>query len=278
MIYFTDSDIDRLIEDDAPLGDLTTRSLALERHQAAITWRARAGLVVCCTEELERLCQKVGLDVSHRMPSGTKVSQGESILAAQGRADAAHLAWRSGLALLEFASAIATRTQAMVRAAQAASPRVKVAGTRKHPPYLKKVALKALVAGGGVAHRTGLSDTVLLFREHLLFEDSPEAAIAGLRLECPERKIVCEAHDTDFALALARAGADAVQMDKMPAAELADCARQCRAINPRVLIVAAGGLRAENAASYAEAGADVLVSSWMYFGPPADIGVAFQRR
>jgi len=276
MIYFTEHDIDQLIEDDAPSGDLTSWSLGLATKQASITWNAREELVVSCSEELQRLCNKLHLSVESRVPSGTFLKAGEAILTAHGRGDAVHMAWRAGLTLLEFASAIATRTRSLVTPATAINPRIKVAGTRKHPPYLKKVALKSLMAGGGVPHRTGLSDTLLVFREHVTLADpdaNPASVIPVLKQNNPEKKVVAEAHTTEEALAIVQAGAHAVQLDKFSPTDFADCAQQCKAANPSAMVIAAGGVNASNAADYASAGADVLVTSWMYFGPPADVGV-----
>jgi molybdenum transport protein len=136
------------------------------------------------------------------------------------------------------------------------------------------MALKALIAGGGVPHRTGLSDTVLIFREHLLFTGGYEGlpgVVRSVRQKQKERKIVVEAHTLEEALMVANSGADAVQLDKLSPESFADCAMQCRAINPDICMIAAGAINGTNAAAYAKAGADVLVTSWMYFAPPADI-------
>ena len=276
MIYFTDNDIDRLIEDDVPAGDMTTEMLELAGQKGTITLFARVDMTVCCTEEAVRMYRKAGLEVTGSVASGTQLSKGEKLLEARGDAAAIHLIWRTGSALIECASGIASRTRQLVGLAKAENPEITVAGTRKHPPYLKKVALKALMAGGGVPHRTGLSDTILLFREHLLFvgvyENLP-GVIEKIKTQQKERKIVVEAHSMNEALAVVNAGADAVQADKMNPGEFGKMALKCRKINPSVIIIAAGGIKASNAADYARSGADVLVTSWVYFAPPADVKV-----
>jgi len=176
--------------------------------------------------------------------------------------------------MIEFASGIAGRTNQLVMAAKKENPSISVAGTRKHPPFVKKMALKALMAGGGVPHRTGLSDTILIFREHLLFtggyERLPEV-IRSVKEKMKERKIVIEAHSLKEALIAAKSGADAVQMDKSTQEIFSECSGKCRAINPNICMIAAGAINDSNAGMYAKAGADVLVTSWMYFAPPADI-------
>jgi len=274
MIYFTEHDIDRLIEDDVPAGDMTTQLLGLAGKQGSITLVARNEMTACCTEEAVRMYRKAGLEVVYSVPSGTAVKAGEKLIEARGDAAAIHLIWRTGGAMIEFASGIAGRTRQLVEMATKENPGVAIAGTRKHPPYVKKMALKALIAGGGVPHRTGLSDTILIFREHLLFTGGyaklPEV-VGSVRQKMKERKIVVEAHSVEEAITAVKAGAHAVQLDKLPPEVFAECARQCRAVSPDICMIAAGSVNNTNAAAYAKAGADVLVTSWMYFAPPADI-------
>ena len=274
MIFFTEAEIDQLIEDDVPAGDLTTSLLDLSGRWGTIVLKARDEMTVCCTEEAERLYRKAGLEVLRLVPSGTRLHPGDLLIEARGDSRAIHLIWRTGGAMIEFASGIAGRTRQLVEAAQAGNTATSVAGTRKHPPFVKKMALKALMAGGGVAHRTGLSDTILIFREHLVFTGGYPAVpdlVRSVRQKQKERLIVIEAHSKEEALIIANSGAGAIQMDKMPPESFAECATECRAVNPDICMIAAGGVNGGNAAAYARAGADVLVTSWMYFAPPADI-------
>lgn len=274
MIFFTENDIDQLIEDDVPMGDMTTNLLNLSGQKASIALYARGQMTICCTEEAVRMYQKAGLEIQFSVTSGTQLNENDKILEASGDAASVHLIWRTGGALIEYASGVATRTRQLVEAAKGAVP---VAGTRKHPPYLKKVALKALMAGGGVPHRTGLSDTILIFREHLLFTGGYEnlpALVKQTKAKQKERKIVVEAHTVDEALLVAQSGAEVIQVDKMPTDEFHSCVKTCKAANPSVSVIAAGGVNASNAKAYADAGADVLVTSWMYYAPPADVRVS----
>ncbi len=274
MIYFTDNEIDRLIEDDAPVGDMTSHLLDFKGKQGCITMYARHDMVICCTEEAERMYRKVGLTVDIVCASGTFLQKGEKIIEACGDIEVIHLVWRTGLAMIEFASGIATRTKKLVDAAHAIDTNIQVAGTRKHPPYLKKIALKALMVGGGIPHRTGLSDTFLIFREHLLFSGGYEnlnSIVESIKKQQKERKIVVEAHSIDEAKLVAASGAHVIQMDKLSPIDFTTCKQECEAINPDICIIAAGGVNASNAEDYAKAGAEVLVTSWMYFGSPADI-------
>ncbi len=274
MIFFTEADIDHIIEDDVPMGDMTSLMMDFSNQKGKIKLIARNPMVVCCSEEAVRIYKRAGLTVVKYTPSGTFIYPDDTIIEAEGSADAIHLIWRTGGAMIEFASGIATRTYNVLNKAKQYNTDISLAGTRKHPPFLKKIALKALLAGGGVPHRTGLSDTILIFKEHLEFKGGynnlPEV-IKQIRTKQKERNIVVEAHTSQQGITATKAGADAIQFDKMPPLQFKDAANQCRNINPQIVVIAAGGVNNNNAEEYAKAGADVLVTSWMYFGPPADI-------
>jgi molybdenum transport protein len=98
-----------------------------------------------------------------------------------------------------------------------------------------------------------------------------ELTISKLKKVQKEKKIVAEAHTIEEAEILTRVGVHVIQVDKMPPKQFVDCVDSCKSINSEVIVIAAGGVNAGNAADYASAGADVLVTSWMYFAPPADI-------
>ncbi|MGE9290798.1 MAG: ModD protein [Puniceicoccales bacterium] len=273
MIHFTAAEIDQLIVDDSPWGDLTTREMGIGNRPGRIDYRARHPMVVSGVEEAVSIARKLGVHVELSVPSGSVVREGGLILSAEGSAERLHQLWRAGLTMIEFASGIASRTASLLEAARVENPGVVVAGTRKHPPYLKKVALKALIAGGGTPHRIGLSDSVLIFREHRLFVDDTEAVIHRLRASQPERKLLVEVETREEAEAMVRAGVDSIQLDGVDPEEFRVCRDACKAIRSDVNMLASGGVRVDNAGDYARAGADVLVSSWMYFSPPAEIGV-----
>lgn len=279
MIYFTEYDIDRLIEDDAPVGDMTTQLLGINGKPASLKIIARHPMTVCCTEEAGRMLKRTGSEVTYSVKSGTKIKECDLILEAKGESQSLHLVWRILGGLLEYASGIATRTNQLVDLAHSENTAIPVAGTRKHPPYLKKIAIKALISGGGVPHRTGISDTILIFREHLLFCGGYEnlgEVITNVKHQQRERKVVVEVHSLDEAIQAARFGADAIQVDKMKPGKFRETVLLCKALSPNVQILAAGGINASNASDFVQAGADVLVTSWMYSAPPADIQIKLE--
>ncbi len=273
----TDSDIDRLIDEDIPYGDLTTALLSISAMPGEIVFTTREATVVCCSEEAARILEKCGAAVNTVLESGTEVDAGAVILSASGSAASLHAGWKVALNLLEYASGIATRTRRIVNRATAINSAIRLVTTRKSFPGTKKIALKAIMAGGAIPHRIGLSDSILIFRQHALFLGGPDQvaeAIGSLKANAPEHKVVAEAECEEEALRLAAAGAEIIQLDKLDPARLGRLVQSLRASYPGIKLSAAGGINAENAAEYAATGVDLLVLSSPYFGKPADIAVS----
>lgn len=174
---------------------------------------------------------------------------------------------------METASGVATCTRAMVDAAREANPEVRVATTRKTPPGLRKLMLKAVLAGGGGVHRAGLSETLLVFAQHRAFLPVEPLAhsLARLRRASPEKKIMIEAESLDEAMAYAEAGADVIQLEKLPLDALREAVLILRARFPRLILSATGGITVHNAAEHAACGVDLLVTSHPYHASPVDI-------
>jgi molybdenum transport protein len=274
-----DSDIERFIEEDVPYGDLTTHLLGFGTVPGRIVFSTREETTLCCTEEAAKVLQKCGATLTSCMPSGTKLSGGIEFLAAAGPAQALHAGWKVALNLLEYASGIASRTGRIVEACRSVNPALSVVTTRKSFPGTKRIAIKAISAGGALAHRLGLSETVLVFKQHTAFLGGLEkflGTVSELKLQARESKIIIEADTGEEALLIARSGADIVQLDKIAPTELTETVTAIRSANPNILISAAGGISEANAAEYAATGIDIIVLSSIYFGKPSDIGVTIQ--
>lgn len=280
MFFTSDDCLSRLLREDLPHGDLTTRSLGIGDRPGRIVMRARGDMTVCASEEAARIFAMLGIAARIQCSSGTAVAAGREILAAEGPAGALLAGWKVAQTLMEWASGISTGAARLVAAAQAANPEVLVACTRKPVPGTRALSLKAVVAGGATIHRTGLSDTVLLFPEHRIFAEGGAAAaledqIARLRRACPEHRVVVEVASRDAAVRAAAAGADVVQLEKFTPAAVTGVVA---AIGPdwRGTLAVAGGITPANAAEYAASGARVLVTSAPYYAPPADVAVTIE--
>jgi molybdenum transport protein len=275
----SDSELLRLLADDVPFGDLTTASLGIGGVPGNLLFQARQPMRLCAIEEAARLFELAGANAAILLPSGSDAVSGAVMLRATGSAAALHRAWKVAQTLVEYSSGIASATAAIVVALRDAGFATPVACTRKNFPGTKAIAVKSVQAGGAVMHRLGLSETLLVFPEHLEFipADERAAALAEMRRRCPEKKLVAEAASIDDALALAGYGVDVLQLEKFSPEQVATCRAALAGRNLQPLLAAAGGVNAANAVAYARAGAELLVTSAPYFAKPADVKVIINR-
>lgn len=275
MQALTDAELAALLRDDVPYGDLTTQALAIGPRGMCLEFRARQPMRVCGAEEALRLFELAGAQGQLHRASGDSVAGQELILQASGSADSLHRAWKTAQNLVEWASGLASATAAIVEQAQGLA----VACTRKNVPGAKSLSVKAIRAGGGILHRLGLSESILVFAEHRVVLDEPPAqTIQRLRRAQPEKKIVVEVSSPQEARTWIDAGADVLQLEKFSPQDVALCraAVDALALQRPPLLAAAGGVRADNAGAYAAAGADMLVTSAPYTAPPKDVQVVFR--
>lgn len=266
----------RVLTEDCPYSDITTEGLGIAERPARASLTGRHDMTVCGTEEAARMFELSGATASVLERSGERVAAGTLLLRVEGPAHAIHRSYKMAQTLMELLSGIATCASAMVEAARRANPRTRIACTRKHMPGAKRLALRAIEAGGAVPHRLSLSDYVLVFAEHrnLLDPAIPLAEhLERLRAHTPERRLAVEADGLKEAIALAQAGAEIIQVDKISPGDTAALARHLERMRPRPILAAAGGINPGNAADYAAAGADILVTSAPYYAPPRDVKV-----
>lgn len=275
MIPPTTELVERLLSEDVPSLDLTTHLLELPAVPARLSFTARSPITVAGTALVQALCEQVGAQVDVAQPSGTQVEPGAMLLQAVATPAELHRVWKVAVNVYEASCGIATRTHELVTAARSTAPHIEVVTTRKVIPGTKDLAISAILAGGALPHRLGLSETVLIFDQHAVFLGGVEGVAQRLqqvRRRAVEKLVFVEVENLADAQLLAAAGADGVQFDKVPAVDLTAMVAQLRQEHPALRIIAAGGINSGNAAAYAATGVDALASSWMYAGPPADIG------
>jgi len=265
------ADIERLLAEDVPAGDLTTAALGIGDRPGRMTFAARGEMVLAGVDVA--LWMMDGLGVVRHARDGDQLSAGAPILEAHGQASDLHRTWKVAQTLLEILSGVASATRAVV---DAAVP-VPVATTRKTVPGARALSQLAVRAGGGILHRHGLSETILVFPEHRLFlaGESLNEIATRLRRTQPEKALAIEVGTIDEAAEAAVAGFDVVQLEKFTPEALAELVSCLPAKDKRARLAAAGGIDPTNAAAYVAAGADLLVTSWPYTARPRDVAVRF---
>ncbi len=274
MIFYTDEFIDRLIKEDVPYIDLTTQLIGIEQEKGCIEYRVREDSVVACTEEASRILMKLGIEIIVLVPSGTVVKKGAVILSGKGNAGKLHMSWKVCLNILEYCCGVATHAKEFVDKAKNVSPDISVLFTRKSFPGTKELVVKAALSGGVFPHRLGISETILVFKQHLNFLGGFDGFIPwipSIRSKSCEHRIIVEVEKLEDAIKLVTAGVDGIQFDKVPAQTLKNYVDTIREINDAIVLIAAGGVTIQNAEQYAASGVNALVTSSFFHGKPLDI-------
>jgi len=274
MNRLSDPELWEYIRGDLPYFDLTTHLLDLPPQQGMLRVLTRESVVAACTEEAVRIGELLGCEAQSYFPSGMHAEAGSVLLELRGDHESLHAAWRLCQILLEYACGMATRAYNMQQKAQAVNPHCEIYVTRKSFPFAKRFAVRALMCGGAMPHRLGLSETVLVFEQHRsLYPDTAafEAAVGELKLRCAEKKLAVESETVEDAKRMLALGADVIQMDKCTPKTLAELVAYKNEHYPGAAILAAGGINLANVDAIAATGVEGVVTSSPYQAGMADL-------
>lgn len=280
MLRLTHHELENLLTEDVPYHDLSTEAIGAS-GTSTITYFTRDPGVVCGTEEVARLASLLDLRVTESIRSGERVEPGGPLLSGEGDTEAIFELWKVGQNILDRCSGIATAARNWRDRLDEAGYDLPVLVTRKVFPGAKKLMTKAAIAGGLVPHRLGVSETILFFDQHIDAAGGRQGFLAVLpkvKRTHIEKKIIVETSEPGFAEEVLAAGADGIQFEKLPPADVASCVAGLRSRFPDAVLIVAGGVTLDNCVDYAAAGVDGLVTSAVYQARPLDIGVRISRR
>ena len=245
--------VEAALAEDVGHGDWTARLLAEDQQaEAAIVCRVEA--VVCGQPWAERtlLSLDPGMRIEWRAREGEAVDAGTEICRLRGRTRALLTGERTALNFLQLLSAVATATRRYVDAVK--GTRAKILDTRKTLPGLRLAQKYAVTVGGGVNHRKGLYDGILIKENHIAAAGGVSAAVKRAQELAPAGvwiQVEVETHaQLEEALA---AGAKLILLDNMTPAEMARAAEWTAG---RAELEASGGITLANVREIAETGVD----------------------
>jgi nicotinate-nucleotide pyrophosphorylase (carboxylating) len=215
------------------------------------------------------------VEVLDERPDGSRVRADEPALVVRAPVRGLLTAERTALNLLCHLSGVATATASWVDAVAGTGARIR--DTRKTLPGLRLLEKYAVRCGGGVNHRLGLGDAVLIKDNHVAAAGSVGAALERARAAAPD--LPCEVEvdsleQFDDVLAL---GAELVLLDNFTVAQAAEAVRR-RGSAP-TLLESSGGLALANARAYAATGVDFLaVGALTHSVTALDVGLDLQER
>src|SRR5262245_15862602 len=247
------------LKEDIGDGDITTEFFVPEGLHAAGRIVAREQAVVAGTGTAAEVFRKVDsameVQIVHR--DGDAVVAGDVVMEVRGLARSILKAERVALNFLQRLCGIATLTRQFVDAV--GNHPAKILDTRKTTPGLRVLEKAAVAAGGGVNHRSGLYDMVLVKDNHLAvlgglsgFADQ----IRQLRKERPNIRIEVEADDLEQARAFVEFdGVDVILLDNMVPAQI----REALALRRNnIKFEASGGITLKNVRRIAATGVDYI--------------------
>ncbi|MDQ3906353.1 MAG: carboxylating nicotinate-nucleotide diphosphorylase [Actinomycetota bacterium] len=199
-----------------------------------------------------------------------RVAAGDTVVAIRGPVAGLLTAERTALNLLCHLSGIATVTTAWVDAV--AGTGASIRDSRKTLPGLRTLQKYAVRCGGGVNHRMGLGDAVLIKDNHVAAAGSVTAAIAAVRAAAPQLPCEVEVGNLDELDEALAAGASLILLDNMTVAQCAEAVR--RAADSATELEVSGGLTLDVARAYAETGVRYLaVGALTHSAPALDFGL-----
>lgn len=263
--------IDRLIEqallEDIHTGDITTLAVVAGKRPASARLIAKEHLVVAGLFTAARVFSALAAEIRFNalLDEGASAAPGTVLATVQGDAAPLLMGERVALNLLQRMCGIATLTSSFVAAV--AGTKARIVDTRKTTPGLRQLEKYAVRIGGGINHRTGLYDGVLIKENHITAAGGITEAIRRARAYIPHTlKIEVETEtvlQVDEALA---AGADIIMLDNM---SLDEMRAAVAIINGRALVEASGGVNLERVRAIAETGVDIISVGALTHSPRA---------
>lgn len=248
------ADVRRALDEDIGSGDATADLLpAHARAHAAI--RCRESAVLAGTPWFDACFRALDPTIAIRWHArdGDRVQADSVLCDLEGDARALVTAERSALNFLQLLSGTATVTAAFVDAVR--GTRARILDTRKTLPGLRVAQKYAVRAGGGVNHRIGLFDAVMLKENHILAAGSIAAAVARARALHPGLPLICEVESLDELREAIDAQVDRALIDDFSPAMMREAVALAAG---RLPLEVSGGVSLETAREYAETGVDFL--------------------
>jgi len=251
----------KFVEEDIGHGDVTTSQMVPQGTVVKAEIIAKEKGIVAGLEEALAFTETFGLQAKALVEDGSEISEKTRVLQVQGDAATLLSIERTLLNLLSRMSGIATATNRLVEKLRRAGYQTRVASTRKTSPGLSAFDKKAVMIGGGDAHRWGLDDMILIKDNHIAIAGSVKQALEKVRRKASfSKKVEVEVTDVGQVLEAANAGADIVMLDNFTSEQARKAINLLKKnkLRDRVMVEASGRITEQNMLEYAAAGVDIV--------------------
>lgn len=246
--------LDLALAEDIGPGDLTSALVIDANREGRARIEARAAMVVCglaiVHEVFARVDASLEIEACAGVSDGTRVDAGRVLLRIAGHYASILAAERTALNFLGRLCGIATQTRGLVDCV--AGLHVDLVDTRKTTPGWRVLEKYAVAVGGGVNHRAGLFDAVLVKDNHIAAAGSLEAAVERAFAKAPDGVTVqIEVESEAMADRAVELGCRFLLLDNLDPNSIRRIVKQHA---PAVLLEASGGIGPSNLREYAETG------------------------
>src|SRR5690606_35692833 len=261
-----------LAEDLGRTGDITSAACipADRRARAQLVARRDGRLAGLEAAEAAFRLMDGGIRFTAHRQDGEALRAGDALATVEGPARTILAAERVALNFVGRLSGIATLTAAYV--AEVAHTRARICDTRKTTPGLRALEKYAVACGGGLNHRFGLDDAILIKDNHIAVAGGVRPALRAAKAAAGHLvKIEIEVDTLEQLAEVIEEGADVVMLDNMPPAMLAEAVAM---VGGRMRTEASGGVDLSTVRAIAETGVDAIsVGALTHSAPVLDIGL-----
>lgn len=266
----------RALAEDVGAGDVTTLSTVPPDARGVATITQKAPGVVFGLDAAAAAFEQTGGDAlafERLAPEGVWQEPGTVVARITGPAAAILTAERTALNLLQRLSGVATLTARYVQAIEGTGTRI--LDTRKTTPTLRPLEKAAVVAGGGVSHRFGLFDMVLIKENHIAAAGGITNAVTAARERYPDIAIEVEAETADDVREALAAQAPRILLDNMTPDEMRAIVDE---VAGRAELEASGNITLTTVRAAAETGVDFIsVGALTHSAPALDLSLILER-
>ena len=263
--------IDRALEEDLAGGvDITSVATINESSESSASFIVKKDGVIAGLNVAKAVVARCGIsDFESKVHDGEIVSAGTVIATVTGNTRAILLAERTALNLISRMSGIATLTRAWVAAIEGTN--TKIRDTRKTTPGLRVLEKYAVRVGGGINHRSTLSESALLKDNHIAAAGSITRAFEAIKAKFPGIEVEVEVDSLDQLQEALDVGVPLILLDNM-SPEMTKAAVSMT--DKRAKLESSGGIRLENARDYATTGVDyIAIGALTHSAPILDISL-----
>lgn len=264
-----------LAEDLGRAGDITSDSTVPESARACVVIAAREEGRIAGLDIAEAAFRMVdaNLKITRLIREGADVKKGDEVMKVEGRARSILTAERVALNFMGHMSGVATLTLKMVRAV--GNHKAKIAATRKTLPGLRAVQKYAVMIGGGIPHRYGLDDAVLIKDNHIAMSGGVRNAIRNAKAHIGHTvKIEVEVDTLEQLAEVLDEGVDIVMLDNMTGEQMKLAVAM---VGGRAVVEASGGVTLARIPEIAATGVDLISSGAVtHSAPNFDVGLDYK--